>query len=243
MVGANAATVEALEQQEVATLRLRLSDDRILHNTVGKTPVMVLQEHCHKHEGQTPTYSTVMDRSTTTSRGHSSHVVTVVCGSGASSQSVTEQSDKKKEAKQRAALTMLRRLYPHVELWGELVESTNSRQREERVDRNNKIREQHAALARASADAETGAAAVDGGAAAAGGGEAAAAVGAAAAAASSSVAAGGALAAPSEEPGRSRRRTLASNPLVALKMLAVVKERLWELTLTLTLSLTLTRRP
>ena len=235
-MGANAATVEALEQQEVATLRLRLSDDRILHNTVGKTPVMVLQEHCHKHEGQTPTYSTVMDRSTTTSRGHSSHVVTVVCGSGASSQSVTEQSDKKKEAKQRAALTMLRRLYPHVELWGELVESTNSRQREERVDRNNKIREQHAALARASADAETGAAA-------AGGGEAAAAVGAAAAAASSSVAAGGALAAPSEEPGRSRRRTLASNPLVALKMLAVVKERLWELTLTLTLSLTLTRRP
>ena len=37
-------------------MRLRLSDDRILHNTVGKTPVMVLQEHCHKHEGQTPTY-------------------------------------------------------------------------------------------------------------------------------------------------------------------------------------------
>ena len=31
-----------------------------------------------------------------------------------------------------------------------------------------------------------------------------------------------------EEVGRSRRRTLASNPLVALKMLAVVKERLWE---------------
>ena len=115
VVGANAATVARLEQQEAATLRLRLSDDRILHNTVGKTPVMVLQEHCHKHEGQTPTYSTVMNRSTTASRGHSSHVITVVCGSGGSSQSVTEQSDKKKEAKQRAALTMLRRLRLHVE--------------------------------------------------------------------------------------------------------------------------------
>ena len=43
----------------------------------------------------------------------------------------------------------LTRLYPHVELWGELVESTNSRQREERVDRNNKMREKHAALASA----------------------------------------------------------------------------------------------
>ena len=39
---------------------------------------------------------------------------------------------------------------------------------------------------------------------------------------------GGGAAAPAEEVGRSRRRTLASNPLVALKMLAVVKERLWE---------------
>ena len=213
-------------------MRLRLSDDRILHNTVGKTPVMVLQEHCHKHEGQTPTYSTVMNRATTASRGHSSHVVTVVCGSGASSQSVTEHSDKKKEAKQRAALKMLRRLYPHVELWGELVESTNSRQREERVDRNNKMREKHAALASASAnaggDAETGAAGGDGG--ATGGGDAAVAVGAATSATASCGAAGSGAAGSgaAEEVGRSRRRTLASNPLVALKMLAVVKERLWE---------------
>ena len=52
-VGANASTADSLEQQEVATLRLRLSDDLVLQNTVGKTPVMVLQEHCHKHEGQT----------------------------------------------------------------------------------------------------------------------------------------------------------------------------------------------
>ena len=43
VVGANSQSVETLEQQEVATLRLRLSDDKILANTVGKTPVMVLQ--------------------------------------------------------------------------------------------------------------------------------------------------------------------------------------------------------
>ena len=134
---------------------------------------------------------------------------------------------------------MLRRLYPHVELWGELVESTNSRQREERVDRNNKMREKHAALASASAnaggDAETGAAGGDGGATGGGDAAVAVAVGAATSATASCGAAGSGAAGSgaagsgaAEEVGRSRRRTLASNPLVALKMLAVVKERLWE---------------
>ena len=73
VVGAHASTSASLEQQEVETLRLRLSDDRILDNSVGKTPVMVLQEHCHKHEGHTPTYSTV---GTSAQRGCSSHTVT-----------------------------------------------------------------------------------------------------------------------------------------------------------------------
>eukprot|EP00962_Isochrysis_galbana_P001110 scaffold283_cov110-Isochrysis_galbana.AAC.5 len=41
----------------------------------------------------------------------------------------------KKKAKQAAALAMLRQLYPHVDTWGQLVESTNSRQREGKVER------------------------------------------------------------------------------------------------------------
>lgn len=46
---------------QLDTLRLSLSDDRILDNTVGKTPVMVLQEHCHKHFGSLPTYTDSID--------------------------------------------------------------------------------------------------------------------------------------------------------------------------------------
>ena len=49
MVGAKAATVAFLEAKEVAALRLRLDDDAILEATVGKTPVQILQEHCHRH--------------------------------------------------------------------------------------------------------------------------------------------------------------------------------------------------
>ena len=41
----------------------------------------------------------------------------------------------RKKAKQRAALQMLRVLYPHVALWGELVEATNSLKREAMVER------------------------------------------------------------------------------------------------------------
>ena len=39
----------------------------------------------------------------------------------------------KKKAKQAAALDLLRVLYPHVQLWGQLVESTNSRQKENKI--------------------------------------------------------------------------------------------------------------
>ena len=39
----------------------------------------------------------------------------------------------KQRARHHAALKILRKLYPHVELWGDVVESMNSRQREARV--------------------------------------------------------------------------------------------------------------
>ena len=61
MLGARRVTVAELEAKEVETLRLKLSDDKILESTVGKTPVMVLQEHCHKHVGRVPTYTDVTE--------------------------------------------------------------------------------------------------------------------------------------------------------------------------------------
>ena len=41
------------------------TDDKILDSTVGKTPVMVLQEHCHKHVGKLPTYFDSLDTTST----------------------------------------------------------------------------------------------------------------------------------------------------------------------------------
>ena len=61
MLGARRVTVAELEAKEVATLRLKLTDDKILESTVGKTPVMVLQEHCHKHVGRVPSYTDVTE--------------------------------------------------------------------------------------------------------------------------------------------------------------------------------------
>ena len=70
------------------TLNLPLHDDRILENTIGKTPVMVLQEHCHKHVGKLPTYSSVAN-SAVSNRSLPLYRVTVAlytgeCASGAS---------------------------------------------------------------------------------------------------------------------------------------------------------------
>ena len=61
LLGGVGATAESLEARECEALRLRLSDDRILDNTIGKTPVMVLQEHCHKHVGKLPDYTDVVE--------------------------------------------------------------------------------------------------------------------------------------------------------------------------------------
>ena len=125
VLGAKRVSVADLEAKEVATLRLKLTDDKILDSTVGKTPVMVLQEHCHKHVGRVPTYTDV----TAVKCGAKSF--TVVATTCSMEQAATDTT--KKRAKQRAALQVLRLLYPHVELWGDLVESMNSRQREARV--------------------------------------------------------------------------------------------------------------
>ena len=52
VLGGVGSSLEALEAKEVEALNLPLTDDRILDNVIGKTPVMVLQEHCHKHVGK-----------------------------------------------------------------------------------------------------------------------------------------------------------------------------------------------
>ena len=137
VLGAKRVSVADLEAKEVATLRLKLTDDKILDSTVGKTPVMVLQEHCHKHVGRVPTYTDVTEtargqraprKSSVRSGPQSFTVVVTTCSMEQAGTDTT-----KKKAKQRAALQVLRQLYPHVKLWGDLVESMNSRQREARV--------------------------------------------------------------------------------------------------------------
>jgi hypothetical protein len=124
------ATLASMEQMEVESLRLRMDDDRILDITVGKTAIMILQEHCHKHVGKPPSYSECHAAGST--KGTPVFQVTVSLYDGV----IAKATDLiKKRAKHKAALTCLRELYPHVELWGDLVESTNSRQREEKAKR------------------------------------------------------------------------------------------------------------
>mmetsp|Transcript_23470 Transcript_23470/g.77931 ORF Transcript_23470/g.77931 Transcript_23470/m.77931 type:complete len:337 (+) Transcript_23470:1092-2102(+) len=134
LVGGRQAMVERahgsfahIETLEAEALNLPLSDDSILDAQVGKTPVMVLQEHCHKHVGKLPVYSAA--QAGEGEGGNLLHRITVQSGSRLAS----GVSGTKKRAKQAAALDMLRQLYPHVERWGELVASTNSRQREEKL--------------------------------------------------------------------------------------------------------------
>ena len=88
VMGAVSNSAESLEAKEEMTLNLPLHDDRILENTIGKTPVMVLQEHCHKHVGKLPTYSSVAN-SAVSNRSLPLYRVTVAlytgeCASGAS---------------------------------------------------------------------------------------------------------------------------------------------------------------
>jgi hypothetical protein len=132
------ATVASLEEREAQTLRLQLSDDRILDNPIGKTPVMVLQEHCHKHVGKLPDYSDVIE----TPGKQPLYRVTATLFSGERESAVDYI---KRKAKQKCALYLLRKLYPHVELWGDLVESTNSRQRESKYAETGRARKRVAA--------------------------------------------------------------------------------------------------
>ena len=63
MVGARADSQQATPAAAKEQLRLLLSDDRILDQKYdsnrAKTPVQILQEHCHKHEGELPMYTSV----------------------------------------------------------------------------------------------------------------------------------------------------------------------------------------
>ena len=158
VLGGVGATLQSLEAREVEALRLPLNDDRILENTVGKTPVMVLQEHCHKHVGKLPEYTDHVEAPGKLPV----YRVTVGLYTG---ESCSACDTIKKRAKQRCALDLLRRLYPHVLLWGDLVESTNSRQREAKVRSSSGVQGGGGAAAQGG-----GAAAQGGGAAAQGGG-------------------------------------------------------------------------
>ena len=112
-------TFAELEAEEAATLRLSLTDDRILDSKFGKTPVMVLQEHCRRmdEEGDVPMYEDDTDAFQNTD--NPGFAITVRL------QGLTETGydDTKKKAKQRAALQMLRQIYPEVDLWGDLLRS------------------------------------------------------------------------------------------------------------------------
>ena len=107
-IDAKASSLQDMEQLEIETLRLPLSDDRILDCKVGKTPIMVLQEHSHKHVGKTPSYEPVLHPDSTPSRPMYVMTVTLADGSG----TATATDSIKQRAKHRAALNLLRELYP-----------------------------------------------------------------------------------------------------------------------------------
>ena len=128
-----APTAAEMASFEDFTLALPFDDDRILECGVGKTPIMVLQEHCHKHVGQTPTYTDVTDANAPrASRGRSGpQQFTYSCRTGPLFKTASDITVRK--AKQRVALAVLRELYPHVKIWGDLVNSMTSAQRERRA--------------------------------------------------------------------------------------------------------------
>ena len=132
-LGEEAATVAEMRALEDFTLALPFDDDRILKCGVGKTPIMVLQEHCHKHVGVVPTYTDLTDANAPrASRGRSGpQQFTYSCRTGPLFKTASDVTVKK--AKQRVALAVLRTLYPHVKIWGDLVNSMTSAQRERRA--------------------------------------------------------------------------------------------------------------
>ena len=112
-------TAEELEAMEVATLRLPLTDDRICALRIGKTPVMVLQEHCHQDQVEDIAYMPkYFDASTTMQLSEGEFAVRVTVDD----KEATGVAGTKRTAKHRAALAMLQNLYPDVETWGELLD-------------------------------------------------------------------------------------------------------------------------
>lgn len=95
----------------------KLSDDEaILTATCCKTPIQVLQEHCHKFVGSLPVYTDRLlgEPHTDEARYEVTAKVQTMSASGV---------DKiKKKGKQKAALNLLRDLYPKVTSWGNLLD-------------------------------------------------------------------------------------------------------------------------
>lgn len=84
--------------------------------------------HMHMH-ARTGRYA---ESAPSSSKALPVHRATVCLYTG---ESASAENTVKKKAKQKCALDLLRALYPHVEKWGDLVESTNSRQREAKLQR------------------------------------------------------------------------------------------------------------
>ena len=112
-------TAEELEAMEAETMRLPLTDDRLCALRIGMTPVMVLQEHCHRDQVEDIAYMPkYFDASTTMQLSDGEFAVQVTVDD----KEATGVATTKRKAKHRAALTMLQNLYPDVETWGELLD-------------------------------------------------------------------------------------------------------------------------
>ena len=112
-------TAEELEAMEAETMRLPLTDDKICSLRIGMTPVMLLHHHCHRDQVEDVAYMPkYFDASTTVELSEGEFAVRVTVDD----KEATGVATTKRKAKHRAALTMLKNLYPDVETWGELLD-------------------------------------------------------------------------------------------------------------------------
>ena len=112
-------TPEELEAMEAETMRLPLTDDRLLSVRIGMTPVMALHHHCHRDLVEDIVYMPkYVDASTTTQLSEGVFAVQVTVDE----KEAMGVAATRRKAKQCAALTMLHQLYQGVETWGELLD-------------------------------------------------------------------------------------------------------------------------
>lgn len=112
-------TAEELEAMEAETMRLHLTDDRLLSVRIGITPVMLLHHHCHRDLVEDIVYiPKYVDASTTTQLLEGEFAVRVTVDDKEAMGVATTR----RKAHVCAALTMLTQLYPDVETWGELLD-------------------------------------------------------------------------------------------------------------------------